>query len=264
MKLVLVSVIAALGSTIVADSLPYDIDSDWAPAGPGDVRGPCPMLNTLANHNILPHNGKNLTEEITIQALIDGVNFTSSLGKFLFNFALTTNPVSGTGMFDLDHLGIHNILEHDASLSRPDDFHNPSDVFDPVIFNETKSYWTGEIIDLEAAATSRHARAETSVATNPGFMLSNIAMGFAYGEVAAYLMVFGKDEDGRKAGQARKDWVTYLFEQEKLPTELGWITPNPAISNLELCQMTQNVFRTTGTTKQVAEAWFPCFLFGAS
>lgn len=29
----------------------------FVPPGPGDIRGPCPGLNSLANHNYLPHNG---------------------------------------------------------------------------------------------------------------------------------------------------------------------------------------------------------------
>ena len=29
----------------------------WAPPGPGDLRGPCPGLNALANHGYFPRNG---------------------------------------------------------------------------------------------------------------------------------------------------------------------------------------------------------------
>ena len=29
----------------------------WVAPGPGDLRGPCPGLNTLANHGYFPHNG---------------------------------------------------------------------------------------------------------------------------------------------------------------------------------------------------------------
>ena len=80
------------------------------------VRGPCPMLNTLANHGILPHSGKNLTLNATVQGLINGVNFSPSLGEFLFAFAMTTNPDPNATSFTLHQLGSHDILEHDASL----------------------------------------------------------------------------------------------------------------------------------------------------
>ena len=80
------------------------------------VRGPCPMLNTLANHAILPHSGMNITQDITIKALGDAVNFTPSLSAFLFAFAMTTNPDKNATWFNLHQLGTHGILEHDASL----------------------------------------------------------------------------------------------------------------------------------------------------
>jgi hypothetical protein len=74
------------------------------------------MLNTLANHGILPHSGKNLTQDVTVKALIDGVNFTPDLGTFLFEFAITANPDRNATSFNLHQLGTHGILEHDASL----------------------------------------------------------------------------------------------------------------------------------------------------
>lgn len=74
------------------------------------------MLNTLANHGFLPHDGKNITEEITIKALDTALNIDAELGKFLFDFAATTNPEPNATEFSLDHLSRHNILEHDASL----------------------------------------------------------------------------------------------------------------------------------------------------
>lgn len=74
------------------------------------------MLNTLANHDILPHNGQNFTLPVIIQALAEGVNFTPELATFLFNFAVQTNPDPNATEFNLDQLGTHGILEHDASL----------------------------------------------------------------------------------------------------------------------------------------------------
>jgi hypothetical protein len=74
------------------------------------------MLNTLANHGFLPHNGQNITKDDTLNALYDALNINKTLGEFLFNFALTTNPKPNATTFDLDNLSRHNILEHDASL----------------------------------------------------------------------------------------------------------------------------------------------------
>lgn len=36
----------------------FDYD-DWRAPGPGDLRSPCPALNALANHGLLPRDGRN-------------------------------------------------------------------------------------------------------------------------------------------------------------------------------------------------------------
>jgi hypothetical protein len=42
-----------------ADRGPIDVSGQYAfvPPTPEDLRGPCPGLNALANHNYLPHSG---------------------------------------------------------------------------------------------------------------------------------------------------------------------------------------------------------------
>lgn len=96
------------------------------------------------------------------------------------------------------------------SPSRADSFLDPADTFNKAIFDETTSYWKKDLIDLNAAAVSRRARVITSAKTNPAFTYTPLALGFAYGEVAAYLLVFG-DSNGRKEGKARKDIVEWFF-----------------------------------------------------
>jgi hypothetical protein len=80
------------------------------------VRSPCPMLNTLANYGLLPHDGKNITEEQTANALKLSINLNEDVAKSQFQEALATNPTPGATTFSLDDLSRHNIIEHDASL----------------------------------------------------------------------------------------------------------------------------------------------------
>lgn len=80
------------------------------------VRSPCPMLNALANHGLLPHDGKNITEEQTATALKLSINLNEDVAKSQFQEALGTNPTPGATTFSLDDLSRHNIIEHDASL----------------------------------------------------------------------------------------------------------------------------------------------------
>jgi hypothetical protein len=43
----------------------------WQAPGPGDIRGPCPGLNTLANHGFLPRNGQNILASDIVTAMND-------------------------------------------------------------------------------------------------------------------------------------------------------------------------------------------------
>lgn len=74
------------------------------------------MLNSLANHGFLPHDGKDLTEDDITYALNHYLNVNISLAQTLFKAALTTSLTPNATTFDLDDLDRHNILEHDASL----------------------------------------------------------------------------------------------------------------------------------------------------
>ena len=65
------------------------------------ARGPCPMMNTLANHGFLHRDGLNLTEDVVINALKDGLNFDTSLSKTMFKMALPANPNPNATWFTL-------------------------------------------------------------------------------------------------------------------------------------------------------------------
>lgn len=202
----------------------------WSPPGPYDVRAPCPMLNTLANHGFLPHDGKDITREVTQNALFDALNINKTAASFLFDFALTTNPNKNATTFSLNDLGNHNILEHDASLSRSDAYFGNPLVFNQSVFDETKSYWTGKTITVKMAAKARLARIKTSKATNPTYQLSELGDAFTYGESVAYVVVFGD----KKSATVKRSWVEWLFEHEQLPQHLGWRRPTEVFQGDDL------------------------------
>ena len=76
--------------------------------------------NSLANHNILPHNGKNYTPELVIKQLHDALNLDTAIATTLAfaGLKLSSDPASGT--FSLADLQRHNAIEHDGSMSRLD------------------------------------------------------------------------------------------------------------------------------------------------
>lgn len=79
------------------------------------MRSPCPVLNALANHNILQHDGKDITQQDTISAM-DALHVDEELSNTLFAAALKTNLTPNATTFSLDDLDHHNIIEHDGSL----------------------------------------------------------------------------------------------------------------------------------------------------
>lgn len=80
------------------------------------ARGPCPGMNTLANHEYLPSNGRAITRDILADAMLEGYNIARSDAILLFSQAVRTNPAPFAQTFDLDTLGCEGVLEHDFSL----------------------------------------------------------------------------------------------------------------------------------------------------
>lgn len=165
------------------------------------------MLNALANHGYLAHNGQNITQNMTTMALDQALNIPPSFGTFLHTAAVRTNPEgNSTNTFSLDDLGRHNILEHDASLSRQDAFFGNNLEFNETVFDQTRSHWQ-ETIDVPQAAAARLSRIQTSNMTNPTFGFTRVGMAFSVGESAAYIIVLGNST----SQTANRTVVEYLF-----------------------------------------------------
>lgn len=148
-------------------------------------------MNTLANHGFLPHDGKNLTEDKVVHALNSGIGFDVALAKIMFEQALPANPEPNATFFSLDDLNRHNVLEHDASMSRLDAYFGNNHVFNPEIFAQTTVYWTEAILDTKQLANGKLIRQINSRAANPTYTFTETTEAFSLGEVAAPIIVFG-------------------------------------------------------------------------
>ena len=96
---------------------------EYVPPTEGDSRSACPMLNAMANHGILPHNGKNISFTEMNTKIRQTFNFAASFCFFVPNFsARFLNKNYSSDRFDLADLNLHadNAIEHDASLTRQD------------------------------------------------------------------------------------------------------------------------------------------------
>ncbi|KAK4164605.1 Chloroperoxidase [Cladorrhinum sp. PSN259] len=223
----------------------------WSPPGPYDARGPCPMLNTLANHGMLPHDGKDLTRNITETALFEALNFNKTIGSFLFDFALTTNPKPNATTFSLNDLANHNVLEHDASLSRTDAHFGSTIWFNQTIFDETRSYWTDETVTFKMAVDALTARQKSSNETNPEYSLSELGSDFIFGESVAYVLILGD----KQSKTANRTWLEFWFEHERLPEHFGWKKPTEVFQP-------EDLFNGMEELKNISAAMTPQYIAG--
>ncbi|KAL4913340.1 Chloroperoxidase [Aspergillus aurantiobrunneus] len=203
---------------------------DWVPAGPDDVRSPCPMLNTLANHNYLSHDGRNISRDGLADALMKALNFDPALAHSMFDNAQPVLEAEGTSEFDLDQLSTHNILEHDASLSRQDAHFGDNARFNPNVFAQTTSFWTAATVTAKMLANSKVARQVHSKAFNPNYAYPAKVETAGCNEAAFPIVAFGDLHEGT----VEREFVTYFFENERLPTEVGWTARDEQVNQAHM------------------------------
>jgi hypothetical protein len=85
-------------------------------------------------------------------------------------------------------------------------------VFNHTVFEETKSHWTGDIVDIKMAANARAGRIKTSQATNPTYEMSDLGNAFTFGESAAYVVFLGDQK-----GSANRTWLEFWFGKQPPP-----------------------------------------------
>ena len=59
------------------------------------------MLNTLANHGFLSHDGRNITKENAVFALNTALGFNASFAELFFVHGLKSNPETNATSFTL-------------------------------------------------------------------------------------------------------------------------------------------------------------------
>lgn len=215
----------------------------WTAPGPSDARGPCPGLNTLANHGYLPSNGRDISLDILAKGMLDGFNIARSDAVILFSQAVRTNPRYPLALdFDLENLGREGVLEHDFSLSRSDRFFANPLPFNDTVWKQTASFFTTDKITVKQLADARMARLATSQRTNPQHKNSLLSDGFSWGECASFFEIMA---DGT-TGTVRKDFVEYWFRNERMPTEIGWSRRPTVMQGSERTKFTRELMDAAG------------------
>jgi hypothetical protein len=164
------------------------------------------MLNTLANHGYLPRNGQNITAEMVYSAFNASLNFNNSILIQATEAALTMSTTGDSTTFNLADTVEHDIIEHDASLSRKDLYFGDNLDFDADVWANTTAFFTADPITLEMAAQARAARIGQAQAINPDFYFPDDLAQNQLSETALYLIILG-DENGN----APASYVEALF-----------------------------------------------------
>ena len=70
------------------------------------------MMNTLANHGFLPHDGRGITKKVVIDAMGNALNFDADLATIMFDQAIIANPEPNATFFTLYNLILQTRLQN--------------------------------------------------------------------------------------------------------------------------------------------------------
>nr|POE62937.1 chloroperoxidase [Quercus suber] len=210
----------------------------YKPPGPNDSRGPCPALNTLANHGLINRNGKNLNSNDIIAAFPRGFGInTDGFATALHNFEVVCEYIKGSncststhnGTFILTNLtilGEPHAFEHDHSFSRQDyhqNYYKPSNPPTKKLANYQ------DFNQIRLQRTSQQYQADFPGSFQQNIPVQVFEVGFIFGAT------FDRDSKGNMVGatpSVRLDWWNFWFSEESFPTQLGWVPASTEVFNL--------------------------------
>ncbi|PTB63392.1 Cloroperoxidase [Trichoderma citrinoviride] len=205
----------------------------WVPPGPDDSRGPCPMLNTLANHGYLPHHGHNITASQIENAFTRFLNVEAGFADPARDFA----KAFGHDVFNLVDLNTPGIIQHITSLTR-DDYtpEEPHLKADPLRIERLLADSDTPFLTVDSIAKSRLRLIKES---EPRVLPDN-QVTFTLFEAAMTLTMMSDDSPDAdfhpppSAYKGPKDRIRTWFEEERFPTEFGW---KPSRRTIKLADM---------------------------
>jgi hypothetical protein len=196
---------------------------DWQAPTSTDKRSPCPAVNTLANHGYINRNGVGIVPSDFINAIVTVLNVDSGLAGTLVNTAtslLGYTNANGVKVLDLDALRKHNVIEHDASLTRRDigDSGNDNYSAQPDLIEQLKSLSTdGSTLGWNEIAKARNLRQSQEKSSDPTYGLDIAHTAAALAEGVFTLRVLGTGDN------IPLDFIDSWFGQEQIPD--GWSAP---------------------------------------
>ncbi|KAF7366030.1 HEME-HALOPEROXIDASE domain-containing protein [Mycena venus] len=237
----------------------------WIAPTSTDSRSPCPGLNTLANHGYLPRSGKNITVPEILDAALGlcltllinshsnnilkeafNLNFDTVLLAAKLGLLAVNDDPSSSQMMTLESLKLHDLIEHDASISRNDFATGDNLHFNETAFSTLANANPGkDYYDPVSAGGVQRDRLAHSIATNPNVTNSHKEITIRSRESAFYLGIFGNPA----TGVAPKKFVQTFFREERLPIEEGWVKSKTLITAAVLAPLEAMIFNASDWTQ---------------
>jgi hypothetical protein len=188
----------------------------------GEHRGPCPALNALANEGYLPRSGR-VTADQLVHAIHERLGVATSIARMLATAAVDNfgKPgENGEKIVDLADLVKHGVIEHDASLTRPDSRDGDAGPVCPPLLDQLLGLSRDtKTLTLEDLATAHQLRIAQSSAGGHSVSVKASVLGLF--EAAILYQVLRRD-DAVAVPEARE-----FLGKEQLPTsfvrkDIGW------------------------------------------
>ncbi|KZV94047.1 Cloroperoxidase [Exidia glandulosa HHB12029] len=212
--------------------LVHDIFHPFIPLFPGQQRGPCPGLNTLASHGYLPRSGVATPAQI-ITAVQEAPNAHRGTQVTYAAFLVDGNPLTNLMSIGIKSpltgpappspalvsgLSTHATFEGDSSMTRGDAFFGDNHSFNETLFQQivdAANLVGGGKYTVNVAAEVRFRRVQDSIATNPQFDFGNPRFATAFAETVFPLAFF---IDGRSTAQELDlDVMRSFFQDSRMP-----------------------------------------------
>ncbi|KAI0602779.1 Chloroperoxidase [Biscogniauxia sp. FL1348] len=244
----------ALATTSLA--LPREINP-YSPAGATDSRSPCPLLNTLANHGYLPHDGRNISIADIASAIFASTNWSPDFGTIPGQGAF--GGIGNPPTIDLEQLDDPAATEHPASLTRDDASPQSNSLtLDParlqaLLDDSPRSAY----ITTASLARSRNRVEEITRRAAANGTLTDAQRSIALGEASLLLLLMldGAVPDSATAAagevdygalRADKERVRTWLREERFPVELGWAPSARQVQLADVAPLSDAIAKAQG------------------
>lgn len=177
-----------------------------------DRRGPCPGINSLANHGFIDRSGfqipvNHLIEQLSKVYHVDSSFLDTVPVQDAIDNSLTETLTDGTVAISIDRLLDSKVMEHDASLFHQDSyFGDSSHTPDPVLIQKLLDLSDSDVVTFKDLKEHQTNRILDSLRTNPEASFSEDDV-FAMAEQAMFTLMLGHNNFASVPKKVLRDWA---------------------------------------------------------